>query len=164
MMNQELELKYRELDFYFPQWSLNGQISNQLGSNLASECIRKPSFLQDSCKFFDSLARFLQGFRLILQYYLKESCRLLDSYARDVGHQRGGAYFFSSRFLLAFACSLMTRACALLSPIKSATENNKNMKKLKLCRGFLKGRCNESRLKKIEKSVESTCFCSFCCF
>ena len=35
----------------------------QLGGNLASECIRVPSCIQDSCKFVDSLARFSQVFR-----------------------------------------------------------------------------------------------------
>ena len=116
-----------ELNEYYPSDRRIAKTCKQLGSNLASECIRVPSCLQDSCKFFDSLARILQAyrftckileaFRFILQDYLQdeskslqdeskslqESCKLFDSNAGKGGKHRKGEDFCSSKIVLALA-------------------------------------------------------------
>ena len=94
--------------------------------------------LQESCKLIDSLARFLQDFRFILQDYLQdeskslqdeskslqESCKLFDSNAGKGGKHRKGADFCSSKIVLALAWAVLaflrSRASAFLCSIRSA--------------------------------------------
>ena len=105
---------------------------NAYGYQVACKILASFSIhLQESCKLIDSLARFLQAFRFILQDYLQdeskslqESCKLFDSNAGKGGKHRKGADFCSSKIVLALAWAflafLRSRAGALLCSIRSA--------------------------------------------
>ena len=91
---------------------------NAYGYQVACKILASFSIhLQESCKLIDSLARFLQAFRFILQDYLQdeskslqdeskslqESCKLFDSNAGKGGKHRKGEDFCSSKIVLALA-------------------------------------------------------------
>ena len=142
----------------FPSGRWIKKLARILQGNLASECIPVPRFLQDSCKFFDSLARILQAYRFILQ----DSCKFFDSSCKSAckmnrkackmnkkncknlasfsiqmlgkgGQRRKGADFCSSKLVLAFAwaflTSLTTTDGALLCSRRSAPWPSRQRKK-----------------------------------
>ena len=121
---------------------------NAYGYQVACKILASFSIpLQESCKLIDSLARFLQAFRFILQDYLQdeskslqeeskslqESCKLFDSNAGKGGKHRKGADFCSSKIVLALAWAflafLRSRAGALLCSLAHLVSSHQRKKR-----------------------------------